>query len=246
MYPKIHEGAVFIADAHENDRRHEFYVFLQKIDKKEIITTQLFLMGDIFDLLVGKVFYTSKKYKKYIDLMEKIALHVEVFYFEGNHDFSLDNIFQNVKVIPIKEQPKKFILPDLSEALLLHGDKYGGKLHNFYTRLIRSRRVLQALNFIDMKLDNKITRKIESDLLEKKICKRMKDFEETICSKLSSYPICNERYIIEGHYHQNRTFQCKHINYINFAAFACNQSYFIVKFSKDVRFVEKKLRGSND
>jgi UDP-2,3-diacylglucosamine hydrolase len=195
---------------------------------------------------VGKVFYTTKKYKKYINLIEKISLHVEVFYFEGNHDFSLENIFKNVHVVPIKEQPKTFILPDLSEALLLHGDKYGGALHNFYTRLIRSKLVLQVLNFIDMKIDNKISKKIEDDLVLKKICAKIENFEETIASKLLTYPISKERYIIEGHYHQNRKFQCNNINYVNFSSFACNQSYFIVEFSDNVEFVEKKLRGSND
>lgn len=246
MYHKIKEGAIFIADAHENDKRNEFYLFLQKIDKKEITPTQLFLMGDMFDLLVGNVYYTTNKYRKYIDLLEKIAHHVEVFYFEGNHDFSLTNIFVNVKVIPIEKQPQKFILPNNTEALLLHGDKYGGILHKFYTKVIRSNKLLWALNVIDMKIHNKISKKIENDLLHKKICLKIKNFEALIKLKLDHYGASKESYIVEGHYHQNKKYHFSNINYINFSSFACNQSYFIVKFPNNVEFVEKKLRGSND
>jgi UDP-2,3-diacylglucosamine hydrolase len=240
MYHKIKEGAIFIADAHENDKRNEFYHFLEKIDKKEIIPTQLFLMGDMFDLLVGKVEYTVKKYQKYIDLLEKIALHVEVFYFEGNHDFSLENIFQNVKVIPIEAQPLKFILPNKAEALLLHGDKYGGVLHKFFTNIIRSNKLLWVLNLIDNRINNKISKKIESDLLHKKICLKITNFEEIIKLKLDHYGASKESYIAEGHYHQNKKFHLSNLIYVNFASFACNQSYFIVEGSNDVEFVEKK------
>jgi UDP-2,3-diacylglucosamine hydrolase len=132
MYHRIKNGAIFIADAHENDKRDKFYRFLECIESKKITTPQLFLMGDMFDLLVGKVEYSVKKYQKYIDLIEKISLHVEVFYFEGNHDFALSNLFKNVKVIPIQLQPMKFVLEDNTLVYLSHGDKYGGFVHNTY------------------------------------------------------------------------------------------------------------------
>ncbi len=248
MCHKIQNGAIFIADAHENDKRDKFYHFLEQIDKKEIKTTQLFLMGDMFDLLVGKVDYTVLKYKKYIDLIEKISLHVEVFYFEGNHDFSLGNIFKNVKVIPIQAQPIKFTLDNNKEALLSHGDKYGDVWHSVYTSAIRYGTLLSFLNFIDNKIDNKISKKIIADLLEKNICAKIDNFEEKIKNKISKYNVKSERYIIEGHYHQNRKFEFDNIKYINFASFACNQSYFTVEFqngASSTEFGEKQLRGGN-
>ena len=74
----LQDKAIFIADAHESENRDDFFKFLKKIENKEITTPQLFLMGDMFDLLVGDIAYTVKKYQKYIDLIEKISLHVEV------------------------------------------------------------------------------------------------------------------------------------------------------------------------
>jgi len=238
MYPKIENGAIFVADAHEDSQREGLYAFLKKIDTKELSTPQLFLMGDMFDLLVGKVEHGVKKYKKYIDLIEKITLHVEVFYFEGNHDFALSNLFENVKVIPIQLQPMKFMLEDNTLVYLSHGDKYSGFVHGAYTRLIRSPLLLKILNFIDKRNNNYISKKIESDQLRKKLCSKIENFEDIIRTKIPKYNPVQNSYIVEGHYHQNYMFRQNSVNYINLPSFACNQSYFIVECSKRNKFTQ--------
>ena len=143
MFPKIKNRAIFIADAHESENRDDFFKFLKKIENKEITTPQLFLMGDMFDLLVGKVEYGVKKRKKYIELIDKIALHVEVIYFEGNHDFNLDVVFKNVQVIPIEKQPIEARLEDETLVFLSHGDSFEGFGYGLYTSLIRSNIVIK-------------------------------------------------------------------------------------------------------
>ena len=47
MYLSIKDDAIFVADAHFNKKNREFLTFLKKVESNEIITTQLFLMGDI-------------------------------------------------------------------------------------------------------------------------------------------------------------------------------------------------------
>jgi UDP-2,3-diacylglucosamine hydrolase len=242
MFPKIQNGAIFIADAHENDRRDNFYHFLKLIESKEITTPQLFLMGDMFDLLVGKVEYSVKKYQNYIDLIDSIALHVEVYYFEGNHDFAIANLFKNLKVVPIQLQPMQFVLEDKTLVYLSHGDKYGGFVHNTYTKIIRASSLLKILNFIDKKIDNYIAKKIENEQFKKKICSTIENFEEIISSKIPNYNAKQNSYIVEGHYHQNYSFTQNGVNYINLPSFACNQSYFIVECSQKEKFA---LRGCN-
>ena len=243
MYPNIKNGAIFIADAHEDSQREGFYTFLKKIDTKKLSTPQLFLMGDMFDLLVGKVKHGVKKYKKYIDLIEKITLHVEVFYFEGNHDFALSNLFKNVKVIPIQLQPMKFVLEDNTLVYLSHGDKYGGFVHDTYTKLVRSPLLLKILNFIDERNGNYLSKKIENDQLRKKLCSKIESFEDIISTKIPKYNPVQNSYIVEGHYHQNHMFRQNSVNYINLPSFACNQSYFIVECSKRNKFTQCELRG---
>ncbi|MBD3794144.1 MAG: UDP-2,3-diacylglucosamine diphosphatase, partial [Campylobacterales bacterium] len=49
----IKEEALFIADAHYPHHGDEFLQILRQLDSGERQTPQLFLMGDIFDLLFG-------------------------------------------------------------------------------------------------------------------------------------------------------------------------------------------------
>lgn len=242
MSLKIKNGAIFIADSHEDENRNNFYDFLQKVDSKEIKTEQLFLMGDMFDLLVGKVEYGVNQYDKYIKLIDKIALHVEVIYFEGNHDFGLESLFENVKVIPLQNQPQIAKLEDNTKVHLSHGDKYGDIVHTVYTKIIRSISILFVLNFIDRINNYNISKKIKLSQLKKSICSKIGNFEQIIASKLHYYKAEEGSYIVEGHYHQNHKFEKDGVKYINLPSFACNQSYIIVECFKDEKFA---LRGSN-
>lgn len=243
MCLKIRSGALFVADAHESAKRKEFFQLLQDIDSGKIQTSQLFLMGDIFDLLVGEVENCVKKYHSYIQLLEKIAQNIEVYYFEGNHDFCLENIFLHVKIFPLSKQPCLCEFEDGQKAYLLHGDKYGGLTHRLYTGLIRNKSFLKLLNFIDKKIDYALSNKIENSLLEKNICSKIPNFKELICKKIYSYYPKDILFVIEGHYHQDSQFQCEKVSYVNFSSFACNQSYFIVEFFNGAKFAQKKLRG---
>ena len=239
MCLKIKDGALFISDAHENDKRDGFYRFLLKIKSKEIDPPQLFLMGDIFDLLVGEVKYTREKYKKELDLIEEIGKHIEVFYFEGNHDFLLKNLFKNVKVIDFDMQPKLFLMQN-SRVLLSHGDKYSDRLHAIYTNIIRNRYLIKILNIFDIIFGYRISKKIENNLLKKHICSQIDGFQNIIKNKIDKNINNIADIIAEGHYHQNRCFIYKNIKYINFPSFACNQSYFIVQLSSETKFIEIK------
>ncbi len=232
---EIQDSAIFISDAHDNALRDGFYKFLQKIDSGEIKTTQIFLMGDMLDLLIGEISYLSKKHHKYISLIDKIASKIELFYFEGNHDFLLKSLFKNAKIIDIQSQPLTCKIKD-KKILLSHGDKYGDLKHNFYTKIIRSRFLLKFLNFIDIICTSCISKKILSDLQEKKICRTIENFEEKIKNKISNYRQKEIDIIAEGHYHQDKAFEIDNIKYINFPSFACNQSYIIVQLLPEIKF----------
>ena len=91
---EIKDGAIFVADVHLNRKRDKFYSFLVDIKNKKIKTSQLFLMGDIFDLLVGGVSYTIKENKKYIELINEISKEVELFFLRGIMTLILKLFFQ--------------------------------------------------------------------------------------------------------------------------------------------------------
>lgn len=237
----IQEGALFIADAHDSSDRSFFFDFLLHV--KQNPPPQLFLMGDMFDLLVGSVAYGVKQYQGYIDLIEELGKSCEVYYFEGNHDFDLSKLFNHVKVIPIEAQPLTCKLPSGKTCLLLHGDKYGTLFNRTYTKIIRNQDVLKILNYIDKRTDASISKKIQNDQRTKKLCKTIEHFATQIQRKLHFYPQTDV--IAEGHYHQNVDFMVSGVHYVNFSSFACNQSYFSVQSSSETEFAQKQLRGCN-
>lgn len=243
MSPKliIKEGALFIADAHDSAERTFFFDFLVYVNQNP--PSQLFLMGDMFDLLVGSVAYGVKQYQRYIDLIEEIGHKCEVYYFEGNHDFNLSKLFKHVHVIPIEEQPLLCQLPSGKSCLLLHGDKYGSFVHRCYTSIIRNLAVLKVLNGLDVVLDGAISKKIQNDQSKKRLCKQIENFATLMQQKLHFYPKVDV--IAEGHYHQNVDFMVSGTHYVNFSSFACNQSYFSVQSSSETEFAQKQLRGCN-
>ena len=99
MYLSIKNDAIFVADAHFNKKNREFLTFLKKVESNEIITKQLFLMGDIFDFISGESIYFIKQNSVAIELLDKLSKDIEIIYLEGNHDYNLKSIFPKIEVI---------------------------------------------------------------------------------------------------------------------------------------------------
>ncbi len=233
---ELKEGAFLISDAHYSQRRPELLEFLKAIQKKELQPTQLILMGDIFDALVGMISQTSQVNQELIDLINKISLKIEVLYLEGNHDFNLAEIFPSIKVFTIQQQPILLTQGD-KRFYLAHGDFVGPISYKVYTSIIRSSFTLSILNMIDGILNGYILKHLYHYLEQKQDCKEIENFEDIVSSRLKEKFECD--YFIEGHFHQNKFLKINFFNYINLAAFACNQRYFIVKSSHEELLVEK-------
>jgi len=237
MSPKIElqDGAVFIADAHD----------LNALDSGQIQTpSQLFLMGDIFDLLVGEITYTRQIHMETVNRLEELAQKIPIYYLEGNHDFNLHKIFLHVKVIPIQNQPLHVKTPK-GELLLWHGDKYGSFSHRFYTKLIRNPSLLISLNVIDKLANFRISKAILRSLAQKSICQKIENFKDKTKLRLSEYPKNGAWGVGEGHFHQGYEGKLGEIHYINFSSFACERSYFVVQCVKSMQSAKLQLRGSN-
>ncbi len=239
MSPKIKDNALFISDAHANIHRDEFLHFLKKLDNKKIKTSQLFLMGDMFDLLVGQVSYTKTIFKEYIDLINKLSFEIEIFYIEGNHDFNLQSIFPNIKVFKIQNQPVLFTYKN-NNILLSHGDLYNGTRYKIYCYISRNQIILKLLNITDILTKNFISKKILSNQVKKQICFKINNFKNLAKQKIIKYDIGLRKidFVCEGHYHQNQKFILENIKYINFSCFACDKSYYKINFEQEVSLKE--------
>ncbi|NPA61203.1 MAG: UDP-2,3-diacylglucosamine diphosphatase [Epsilonproteobacteria bacterium] len=227
MTLEVREGAIFIADAHHPNHGDNLLRLLNLIDIGSIDTTQLFLVGDIFDLLFGYNNYIKSFSQDAIHLINRLSKKVDIFYIEGNHDFCLDNIFPDVRVYGRDIQPVKFSLNG-RELYISHGDRYCvSTLYNLYSSTLRSRLFLTLFKFIDRSIiDYQMDR-----LKGKSICFEFKNFHKRIDRVLQNYP--DDALIIEGHYHQKMVYK----NYISIPSLACSGSFGVIKGGR-VIFVE--------
>jgi len=224
IVPTIKENALFIADAHYPHHDETFLTLLQDIQNKKINPPQLFLMGDIFDLLFGHNTYIQTFSEEAITLLQEISKTLEVIYLEGNHDFCLKEIFPNIKVYSREEQPIQFQL-NKQDVFLSHGDKYEtGFGYDLYSKVIRNKTLLIVLRPFEKQIIDHRMKKLEV----KKICGEFKGYQKRFDAIRGHYP--KDSLIIEGHFHQSLI----HENYISLPSLACQNSVAIVKNGKIV------------
>ena len=234
---ELKEGAFIIGDAHYSSSRPELLSCIKDIQAKKLNPSQIIFMGDIFDSLFGGIPYTYKENQELINIINQLAQKIEIIYLEGNHDFRLIAIFKNIKIIPINQQPLSCSFAE-KKIYLAHGDFDGALGYKIYTYLIRNSVVLFFLKIIDNLSNHAILNYVDSHLNKKEDCNEFTGFYDFIRNRIINNYNCD--YFIEGHFHQNKKIVFEKLNYINLAAFACNQRYFIVKSSKDKELLEEK------
>ena len=216
---EIKESALFIADAHYPHHGDTLLKLLQNIQNENIKTSQLFLMGDIFDLLFGHNEYIQTFSKEVIALLQELSKTLEIIYLEGNHDFCLKEVFPNIKVYPREEQPIHFKLNN-QDVYLSHGDKYQtGFGYNLYSKILRSKTTLTLLAPFQKQIINDRIKKLKA----KKICGDFKGYQKRFDAIRSHYP--KDSLIIEGHFHQSLV----HENYVSLPSLACQGKVGIIK-----------------
>jgi UDP-2,3-diacylglucosamine hydrolase len=213
MSKEIKENALFIADAHYPHHGDEFLTILKDLENGKIKTPQLFLMGDIFDLLFGHNDYIQTFSKEAITLLQKLSKNLEIHYLEGNHDFCLKELFPHITVYSREEQPIKFKL-NKQYVYLAHGDKYEtGFGYNLYSKIVRDKKLLILLKPLEKPIINHRMRKLEI----KNICGDFKNYQQRFNTIIKHYP--KDSLIIEGHFHQGVI----HKNYISLPSLACQR-----------------------
>ncbi len=223
----------FISDSHYNKQRNELNTHLTDMlnaKNKYANINNLILMGDIFDFLCEGSQYFINSNCKTINLINKIATTIKVLYLEGNHDFNIKSLFPNLTIIPREKQPLH-INNNNTNIILAHGDIFTPTLYNLYTYTIRSQKTMSLLNYIDSKINYKISKTLEAKLQNKFICKKMASFEAFANNRIKKYDnflqTQNKSFksytIIEGHFHQGK----EHKNYINLSSLACENKAII-------------------
>ena len=209
----IQENALFIADAHYPTHGDALLEILYRIETGEIATPQLFLMGDIFDLLVGGLEKSYALNSEAIRLIESISTHTDIFYFEGNHDFQLEKIFTNIKIFSREEQPQYMGYNGFVVGLS-HGDRYqSGWQHDLLSRVLRKPFILRMIKWLKPGI---VTQK-RAHLASKDICHDIPHFETKAKAIFDSYK--GAYWVIEGHYHQGKQYG----KYVSLPSLACQK-----------------------
>lgn len=245
MELKLQNGAIFIADAHENGTtRNGFWDFLCEIESGKIECKQLFLMGDIFDLLVGGVKQSEDFAYKYIQKLEKLAKTMQIIYLEGNHDFNLKSLFADVIVVPIENQPMQisFVCDEKIILKIAHGDIFLPKFLGFCLRFLRQKWLIKLLNMVNEKTNSYISSKILKNQNTKNLFYHIDNFEDIAKPRFKRF---EADIVIEGHYHQGVFFEWENGKYFNLESFAQKKRYFIVECQANLKkfnLIKKSLK----
>ena len=149
MNLNIKEGAIFVADSHFNEKNREFLQFLKKIENQEIQTSQLFLMGDIIDFISSECKFFIKQNSEVITLLNNLSKNMQIVYLEGNHDYNLQELFSNIKIVKRENQPLIGKFEDKTISLA-HGDNFINWKYDLFCKVVRNRFFLKFMNFIDI------------------------------------------------------------------------------------------------
>ncbi len=209
--------SVFVADSHFNFKRRELLDFLDFVLDSNF--AQVFFMGDIFDFLSQESKYFIRQNSTAIKKINQIAECVEVYYFEGNHDYNLKNLFPKVKIIPRNLQPVIFE-NGKHKIALLHGDAFVGFGYDLFCQIIRNKELFSFLNLIDFGFV--ISKKIENFLSQKVICRQFEFSSQWLEDRFIQI---DSEIIAEGHYHQNYQTVLNRFKYVNFPSLACTNEY---------------------
>lgn len=236
----LQEGAILIADAHYSRKYPQFYAFLKAIDAGKIKTTQLILMGDMFELLFGMIKQTRKDNAEEIALLNRLSKRIEIIYFEGNHDFGLKGVFPDIIVFPLQKQPQITEFKG-QRVQFSHGDTNTPLGYQIYTKLIRNPVILFVIGLADKICANCIISWLKKRGEIKDPCYQIKGFKEIIYKRLKSIKSETVDVVIEGHFHQDSSFTLYGFDYVNLASFACNQKYFTVQSNEEQLVLQETL-----
>ncbi|TLE00641.1 hypothetical protein LS73_004325 [Helicobacter muridarum] len=163
----MQEDAVFIADSHFKQGDIKLIESFLEIPKGK----QIFLMGDIFHLLVGALQSSQAQNEELIRVICELSFNNEIIFIEGNHDFKLKYIWEqgtktklcftknlahnveykpgNIRIYEYQMQP--IILNNWKgdACILAHGDLWINPLYNTYRKILSSNILIGIFRMLD-------------------------------------------------------------------------------------------------
>jgi len=130
--------------------RRKFSKLLLELSETEKIT-HLWLLGDIFDLLIGNYKFWFEHYRDVFDAFQKLKKSgVKILWMEGNHDFHLTELLQKLGV-DVADGELSYLLDEHgTKVYLAHGDLVNSAdvLYLKWREITRSKFLRQGLDWV--------------------------------------------------------------------------------------------------
>lgn len=137
---------VILSDLHLWGPEDPLYrALLRFIDTKLEHGDKFFIVGDLFDLFIGNKTVFVERYYELISQLRGLAdKNVEVFYIEGNHDFHLENIFDDCSHVRLYADNLHYEW-DGRKFHFCHGDKINWRDIGYLSFRLLTRNLLSQL-----------------------------------------------------------------------------------------------------
>ncbi|WP_412471037.1 UDP-2,3-diacylglucosamine diphosphatase [Halobacteriovorax sp. RT-2-4] len=225
-----------ISDVHVkwDQKNSEFLKKFLSIDFNE--NDRIYLLGDIFDLMVGSYQEYEKQYDWFFTRIKEIKdIGATIFYIQGNHDFHIEDLLTDNGII-VKTKPFVEIVNE-RKVLFCHGDEI--EIENFNYRVWRGFIRSYPLALISKYIFNyKIVKAIGDYLSHKSRQRNEKRYGQTqlndgIRDKFrKSAEIASREYnvdiIICGHSHYQDEFVSENFSYYNCGYVPASNKFLII------------------
>lgn len=226
MCLEVREDAVIVADSHTHKGDDALIHALNEVCANRA-PSQIILLGDISNLFVGAIPSSVDSNHALIKILESLANHAQIIYFEGNHDFALREALPFAMIVPRAKQPLLCRYAGC-EILLSHGDILLNKQYEIYIRTLTARGILAMLRALDTLSRGKIYDFIDKKVQRKDI-KLPQNADEITQWRIEAYKNylksrnLRVKAVIEGHFHINKCVKIDDFTYIALPSFYHNR-----------------------
>ena len=250
-----------ISDIHVKKTDEESYGFLMRFmsEKKVLESDFIIFLGDIFDLMVGGHKEYIEYYSDFFEALKTLLMaNKKVFFFEGNHDFHLRDLFSYFLE---KNGLDKGLFSYLSEGISLkvgeknyyfsHGDdiELGNYSYKVYKSIVRSRLLKMVANdFFSFSFMERLGSKVSENSKQRNFKKyKENNFDKVIKEKFirsaeafykKSLPQKKYDYIVCGHSHQKEFYKSQEGFYYLNNGFALKTKTFIFIENHSPEFIK--------
>ena len=200
---------VFISDIHlDSSNESRFFIFTELLKSLQSDgTTDLFLVGDIFDFWMGSKNVFKERYKPIVDSIQgAIASGINVYYFQGNHDVDLKKFWEKDIGAKVYAGPHIFNFNN-QKIRVEHGDNFNPEDKGYF--LWKAFLTSRFASFLACLMPNFLMGRLSDFLSEKSRAssdKNREAYKDKIISLLHNYVESEAQkeefdLIISGHIH---------------------------------------------